>query len=283
MKKYFIRLRWFFNYVRNLYMLFSEKEVDSLRKNALIDLNMLEYKVYSQHGEDGIIYEIFKRIGVKGKTFFEFGAGSGSENNSIHLLMQGWRGWWIDGDKKFVDTYRKLYDTSIKSGELVVDSMFVGSKNINSIIERFGMPKEIDLLSIDVDGNDYYIWKALENTSPRVVVIEYNSSYPAHVRFLQKESDRGWDGSNFFGASLSVMNDLAKKKGYTLVACDLIGGNAFFVRNDLVGNKFEYAGDVEKLYQKPKYYLNYYAGHQSTINYGHEPTMGEWERLEHEK
>jgi len=276
MKKYFIRLQWFFNYVRNLYMFFSDKEIEELRKNASLDLNRLEYKIYSQHGEDGILYEIFKRIGTKSKTFFEFGAGNGTENNSIHLLMQGWRGWWIDGNSSFIDTYKKLYATSISSGELIVDSKIITSKNINTIVENFKMPKEIDLLSIDVDGNDYYIWKALDKISPRVVLIEYNSTYPAHVKFLQKESDKGWNGSNFFGASLTVISELAKEKGYTLVACELIGSNAFFVRNDLLGDHFQFAGNVEKLYQKPKYYLNYYAGHQPTHNYGHEPALGDW-------
>jgi hypothetical protein len=283
MKKYFLRLQWFFNYIRNLYTLFSEIEVEQLRKNATVDLNRLEYKVYSQHGEDGIIYEIFKRIGSKSKIFFEFGAGSGAENNTIHLLMQGWRGFWIDGNTSFVNTYKKLYKTSLEKKELIVDSKIITSKNINTIIDDLKIPKEIDLLSMDIDGNDYYVWKACTRISPRVVIIEYNSSYPAHVRFLQKESDRCWNGSNFFGSSLLVLSELAKEKGYTLVACDLIGGNAFFVRNDLLGNHFEYVGNIEKLYQKSKYYLNYYAGHPSTFNYGHIPVVGEWERFNYDK
>jgi hypothetical protein len=278
--KYYLRLQWFFNYSRNLWHLQSAEIINRLRENAVVPLNRFEHKIYSQHGEDGIIREIFNRIGTTSKTFFEFGAGSGSENNTIALLIDGWKGWWIDGGD-YVDVYRNLFKTSIAEEKLAVAKKMVTSKNINDIVKDLHIPNEIDLISIDVDGNDYYIWEALKATSPRVVVIEYNAAYPPGVHFLQKESDAMWNGSNFFGSSLHTQNELAKKKGYTLVCCDLIGGNAFFVRNDLVGDKFEHAGDVSKIWQSPKYYLYYYGGHMPYINYGHVPAMGEW--ISHEK
>lgn len=274
-RKYYTRLQWIFSYVRSTYQLLSAQEIEKLRSSAKNSLNRAEHKIYSQHGEDGIINEIFNRIGTTSKTFFEFGAGSGSENNTIALLISGWKGWWVDGGE-YVDVYKRLYADSIKEKKLSVGSYFISSKNINGIVSEMGIPKEIDLISIDIDGNDYYVWEALEVISPRVVVIEYNAAYLPGMHFLQDESESLWNGSNFFGASLHTLNGLAKKKGYTLVCCDLIGANAFFVRNDLVSDKFESAGDLNALWQKPKYYLHYFGGHMPTINYGTEPAMGKW-------
>lgn len=274
-QKYYLRLQWFFNYTRNMWHLESAKEIERLKKEAVNPLNRFEHKIYSQHGEDGIIREIFNRIGTTSKTFFEFGAGSGSENNTIVLLIDGWKGWWLDGGD-YVDVYKKLFAPSIEAGKLTVAQKFVTSKNINDIVKELDTPGEIDLMSIDIDGNDYYVWEALTATKPRVVVIEYNSAYPPGMHFLQDESTASWNGSNFFGSSLHTQNELAKKKGYTLVCCDLIGANAFFVRSDLVGDKFKYAGEVEKIWQSPKYYLYYYGGHMPYENYGHIPAMGTW-------
>ncbi len=278
--KYYLRLQWFFNYSRNMWHLESAKEIERLKREAVNPLNRFEHKIYSQHGEDGIIREIFHRIGTTSKTFFEFGAGSGSENNTIVLLLEGWHGWWIDGGE-YTAVYNKLFKTSIEHNMLVVAKKMVTSKNINDIVHELAIPHEIDLISIDIDGNDYYVWQALAATKPRVVVIEYNAAYPPGMHFLQDESVTMWDGSNFFGSSLHTLTELGKKKGYTLVCCDLIGGNAFFVRNDLVGDKFEFAGDESKIWQSPKYYLYYYGGHMPYVNYGHVPAMGKW--VPHEK
>jgi hypothetical protein len=273
--KYYLRLQWFFNYTRNMWHLESAREIERLKAEAINPLNRFEHKIYSQHGEDGILREIFNRIGAPSKTFFEFGAGSGSENNTIALLIDGWKGWWIDGGD-YIKTYEDLFQESIARGDLVVSKNIVTSQNINDIFTKLEVPKEIDFLSIDIDGNDYYVWKALTVTSPRVIVIEYNAAYPPGAMFLQKEQDAMWNGSNFFGASLSKLSALAQEKGYTLVCCELIGANAFFVRRDLLGDKFELAGDIAKIWQKPKYYLYYYGGHMPYVNYGHIPAMGEW-------
>lgn len=278
--KYYLRLQWFFNYTRNMWHLESAREIEKLKAEAANPLNKFEHKIYSQHGEDGIIREIFNRIGTTSKTFFEFGAGAGSENNTIVLLLQGWKGWWIDGGD-YVNVYTELFSTSVEKGDLVVAKDMVTSKNINGIVQDLKIPGDIDLISIDIDGNDYYVWRALEATKPRVVIIEYNAAYPPGMHFLQDESVTSWNGSNFYGTSLHTLNELAKEKGYTLVCCDLVGGNAFFVRTDLVADKFEFAGNIEKIWQKPKYYLYYYGGHLPTVNYGSIPAMGKW--VSHEK
>ena len=271
-QKYYISAVSFFNYVRSIWQLESSREIERLKSESVVPLNKFEHRIYSQHGEDGIIREIFNRIGMSSQTFFEFGAGAGSENNTIALLIDGWKGWWIDGGD-YIGVYRRLFKTSIEENNLVVSQRIITCQTINSVVRELGIPKEIDLISIDIDGNDYYVWQALEATSPRVVVIEYNASYPSDTHFLQDESVSRWSGSNFFGASLHTLNELAKKKGYTLVCCDLIGANAFFVRNDLVENKFEYAGDVTKIWQSPKYYLYYNGGH-APFEHGYIPTIG---------
>lgn len=275
-RKMYLKGKLFFtNYTFNMWQLQSAHEIDRLKLEAIVSLNKHEHKIYSQHGEDGIINEIFERIGTTTKTFFEFGAGSGSENNTIALLLQGWSGWWVDGGS-YVDVYRKLFAQSIEEKKLVVAKSMISSENINSLVEDLGIPKEIDLISIDIDGNDFYVWKSLTVTKPRVVIIEYNSGYLPSMHFLQSESISVWNGSNFFGASLYTLNELGKQKGYTLVCCDLTGGNAFFVRDDLVKDKFDHAGDIRKIWQKPRYYLYYHAGHMPTLNYGQTPVMGKW-------
>jgi hypothetical protein len=275
MKKYFLRLRWFFNYIRNIWFLLSAKEVERLQQTAEVPLNTFEHKIYSQHGEDGIIREIFSRLNIKNGTFFEFGAGAGSENNTIALLLSGWSGWWVDGGD-YIEVYKRLFATSVNDQSLVVAQNMITSSNIDQVMSELHVPKDLDLLSIDIDGNDYYVWKALSVVKPKVVIIEHNGAYPPDMHFLQKESEKPWDGSNFFGASLFTMNELAKQKGYTLVCVDLIGVNAFFVRDDLIQGKFEFAGNIAKLWQKPKYYLNYYAGHLPMVQYGDIPAFGEW-------
>src|SRR5690242_500356 len=111
--KYYLSLIWFFNYARNIWHLESSREIEKLKNAAVVPLNKFEHKIYSQHGEDGIIREIFNRIGSTSNTFFEFGAGAGSESNTIALLVDGWSGWWIDGGD-YVGVYRKLFSTSIE-------------------------------------------------------------------------------------------------------------------------------------------------------------------------
>ncbi|MDP8216701.1 MAG: hypothetical protein P9L98_05235 [Candidatus Kaelpia imicola] len=109
------------------------------------------------------------------------------------------------------------------------------------------------MLSIDIDFNDYWIWKAIRGYSPRVVVIEYNSSIPpAESKTIEYDQNAHWDGTNYFGASLLALTKLSKSKGYTLVACDKKGTNAFFVKTDLIKNNFK-VKEVKKIYNPPKY------------------------------
>jgi hypothetical protein len=219
------------------------------------------YKAFSESDEDGLIAEIFRRIGVESRTFFEFGVGDGLANNTLNLLLGGWSGYWIDGSATFVKLIEERLARFISTGQLRVLNDFITVKSINKQIAQLGIPKSIDLLSIDIDGNDYWIWEAIEAVSPRVVVIEYNATLrPPHRLVMEYKEDNWWNGTNYFGASLCALEALGRKKGYSLVCCNYTGVNAFFVRNDLVEDRFFRPFTAETHYE-PARYLKLKAGH----------------------
>jgi len=236
-------------------------------------LNRCECKVYSQNGEDGIIEEIFNRIGVTNQYFVEFGAGDGLQNNTAYLLAKGWSGHWIESDRANGDNIRRTYGFMIEGGHLKVDQKSVTAENIETLFESANVPEEFDILSIDIDGNDYWVWKAIEQFHPRTIVIEYNAHYLPSVRWVQKyDVNRVWDGTSYFGASLKSLELLGADKGYKLVGCDFAGVNAFFVRQDLVENKFFEPFTAECHYERPRYYLSSRTG-------GHPRNFGEFLRV----
>ncbi len=222
-----------------------------------------EHKGFSQHGEDGIIEEIFHRIGTTSRFFVEFGCGKhGTENNSLLLLLKGWQGIWMECNAVHVKRIKDKFRSLVENKKLAVCPAFVTSENVNEIFTDLNVPKEFDLLSIDIDGNDYWVWQALGEFSPRLVVIEYNAIFPASMKWVMKEDKSyRWDGSSHFGASLKSMELLGAQKGYKLVGCDFCGVNAFFVRQDLVGDHFLTPFTSENHYEPPRYFLERQAGH----------------------
>lgn len=226
------------------------------RKSPLLPV-LFGHKAYSQNEEDGIIAEIFDRIGVLHRRFFEIGAGNGMENNTLFWLKQGWTGAWFDGGEGNAQFIERYFSMPIEEQKLYFRREMITVENINQIVAAtpfFG--DEVDLLSIDIDGNDYYVFDSLNVLRARLVVIEYNARFPAPIRWRQPyAADYVWDGSDWFGASLQSMCDLFRKKGYTLVACNVTGSNAFFVRDDLLDEKFPLAGDAKSLFQPPRYLM----------------------------
>jgi len=196
---------------------------------------------YSQNGEDGILEAIFSRIGVTNRFCVEFGVENGRECNSRYLIeRKGWQGLRMDGGE-----HAEVVGT--------VHREFITAENIVALFRKYGVPQEFDLLSIDIDGNDYWVWRAIEGYSPRAVIIEYNSSIrPEESRTVPYQPDFQWDGTNYFGASLLALAKLGRSKGYTLVGCDSQGANAFFVRDDLVAGRFV-VRSVAQLYAAPRY------------------------------
>jgi hypothetical protein len=224
-------------------------------------LNRFEFQVFSQNGEDGILHEIFDRVGVTTRSFVEIGVGE-RENNSAFLLLQGWRGSWIDSDAQTITAINRHYRKPISQGRLKTACAKVTADNVQSILTDLGVSREIDLLSIDVDRNTYWIWEALQEPVARVVVVEYNATLAPWIDWkVDYEALRGWNGTSYFGASLKAYEILGRRLGYRLVGCDLHGVNAFFVRDDVCVGKFAGPHDAEFHYEPPRYFLIHTPGH----------------------
>lgn len=245
------------------------------------DINLHEKKIYSQNGEDGIIEFIFSKIGTTNKFSVEFGVGDGFECNTVYLLeKKGWKGLMMDygadqqiqwenvmkkawsnrklglvsGLQRDLRFLKKILKRSGRSAHFRRDvkTEKVTAENIQQLFQKYNVPKNFDLLSIDIDYNDYWVWKAITDYSPRVVIIEYNSSIPpTESRVVPYDANASWDGTNYFGASLLALRNLGLSKGYTLIGCDSMGVNSFFCKSELVdGMKIN---DIDQLYRPPKY------------------------------
>lgn len=221
------------------------------------------YKMYSKNEEDGLIREIFNRIGATSKTFVEIGVEAGLENNTLALLFEGWRGLWIEGSPEHVRTMQAGFQKTIAEGRLSVAQAFITRGNINQMIGAH-FSGEIDLLSIDIDGNDYHVFDAITVVSPRVLVIEYNGKFRPPVMYCMAYDEKyQWDGTDNFGASLKFLEVNLKEKGYVLVGCNLTGGNAFFVKEALAADRFLPPYTAENHYEPARYELSAHAvGHR---------------------
>jgi glycosyltransferase involved in cell wall biosynthesis len=200
-------------------------------------LTAAELRVFSQNGEDGVLAEILRRIGAPGRYFIEFGVETGREGNCVYLAdVAGWRGLFLEPDER---CYAELASKYRAQSAVTTLNEAVTPANAEQLFDQVGAPRELDVLSIDVDGQDYWIWEAISSYRPRVLVIEYNSALDPRRALVQpNEPDRTWDGTDYFGASLGALRRLGETKGYRLVHTDLSGVNAFFVRDDLTGAAF---------------------------------------------
>jgi hypothetical protein len=211
-------------------------EARQLLETPAADLHGAEFKVFSQWGEDGILQHIFRRVAAPKKIFVEFGVENYLESNTRFLLVNdNWSGLVIDGSSENV--------TSIKADDiywrynLKAETAFITRDNINDLIRRNGIHGDIGLLSIDIDGNDYWVWEAIDCIQPRVVVAEYNyrfgSKRAVTVPYAADFERSAAHHSNiYFGASLAALCLLGKRKGYAFVGCNKAGNNAFFLRNE---------------------------------------------------
>ncbi|MEL6223178.1 MAG: hypothetical protein AAFR31_11115 [Cyanobacteria bacterium J06627_8] len=194
------------------------------------------YKVFSQADEDGILDEIFKRIGITNKVFVEFGVEIGEENNTRYLLEQGWTGLWIESLPAYAAEIRRRRRQDIIDGRLKFIEAKVTVENINELIASAGIYGEIDLLSIDIDSNDYPVYEAISVIRPRVLCIEHNPEYPPPQHYVMPYNpDYRWDYKDgSYGASIKSLEELAERKGMVLVGCGLYSPNGFYIRRDLV-------------------------------------------------
>jgi hypothetical protein len=203
-----------------------------------------EFSAYSQGGEDGILLHLFTRIGASSFRFLEFGCGNGAECNSANLALGfGWGGLLLDADIVNIEKARRFFAAKLGPGteRVIIQREMVTPTNINPLISQaLARSFELDLLSIDVDGNDYWIWEAVEGSVARVVVVEYNATFGPD-RAVTVEFDEAFDrnakheSGYYHGASLEALRRLGVARGYQLVGCDSGGVNAFFVRADCAG------------------------------------------------
>jgi hypothetical protein len=211
------------------------------KSHHVFGLDEVEFRNYSQNGEDGILWYIFSLLGTVNKRCVEICAGDGIECNSANLIINhGWTGLLFDGDEGHIKKGREYYgkhpDTFIYPPKLV--QVWITVENVNQIITSNGFNGEIDLLSLDLDGVDYWIWNAIEAISPRVVVAETQAIWGCEssvtVPYRPDFKTECFNGFGIYsGASLPAFVKLGKKKGYRLVGCQRYGFNAFFVRDDV--------------------------------------------------
>jgi cell fate (sporulation/competence/biofilm development) regulator YlbF (YheA/YmcA/DUF963 family) len=196
------------------------------------DLRAYERRVHSPNGEDGIIQEILHRIGVEARYFVECGVKSGTQSNCARLVVQeNWTGLFVESEPAKFQELTECYHSSW--GVRCLDAT-VSSRNIEHLLAENGVPFSLDVLAINIEGNDYWVWNALNRWRPRLIVIGYNSYYPPSKKWVMQENlDHKWDGTSHYGASLASLTALGRKKSYTLVTTDSNGKTAFFVRDDL--------------------------------------------------
>ncbi|MGI9059866.1 MAG: hypothetical protein ACR2H5_14955 [Ktedonobacteraceae bacterium] len=222
----------------------------------------VEFRAYSQFGEDGILLYIFSVLGITDKKCVEICGGGGIDNTANLIVNHGWNGLFFDGNEKNIRKGQQFYarcaDTKYWPPKLV--HAWVTAENVNSLLEENGYVGEIDLLSLDMDGVDYWVWKAIDRINPRVVVLEYNNVWgpdeavtvPYKPNFIVESKNvsvlrhQGRRVVNafaekrmadrlevYYGASLAAFVKLGKQKGYRLVGCERYGFNAFFVRSGI--------------------------------------------------
>lgn len=200
----------------------------------------VEFSVFSQNGEDGILLDLLRRIGPHEKTFVEIGVENGRECNTAMLgFVLNWNGLMLEAEAHHVDEARRFasYMLRGKTNRVDIRQAVVTVENVNALIEAAGFEGDLGLLSIDVDGMDYWLWKAVQVVRPAVVAVEYNASFGAERSITvpykehfdsRREHASGW----YHGASLAALEKLGRERGYVLAATDSCGVNAFFARDD---------------------------------------------------
>jgi len=212
-------------------------------------------RVFSQADEDGLTLEIIKRLGISKGTFAELGVGTGVENNSLVLLSKGWKGFWIGVENL-------AFDPS-NSNRLFFIRDWVTRLNVYELfkkgLEYFSI-KDVDVLSIDFDGNDLIFCEKLLSCGcrPKLLIVEYNSKFPPPIRFSVKYDDKHeWLRDDYQGSSIQSYVDMLSKYGYSIVCCNAATGvNAFFVKTEDIGKFPEVPNDINDVYSDPFHLLH---------------------------
>lgn len=222
---------------------------------SLDQINDAEFRVFSQWGEDGIINYLVHHVPIKNKVFIEFGVENYLQSNTRFLLSNdNWSGLVMDGNSEDIAYLKK--DPIYWAHNLKAECKFITKDNIESVLEKNAIKNDVGILSIDIDGNDYWIWEAINCVSPRIVICEYNSLFGPRAKVTTPYRDdfireKMHHSGVVYGASISALDNLANKKGYKLVASNKAGNNVFFVRDDLLENIRTLS--PEEAYQKAQF------------------------------
>ena len=207
------------------------------KKENISSLDEVEFQVFSQRGEDGIIQYLISKIEIPNKIFIEFGVETYTESNTRFLLINNnWSGLVLDGSIRNINFIKN--DFIYWKYDIVAKQTFITKENINKLISDYTKTKDIGLLSVDIDGNDYWIWDEINVINPRIVICEYNSAFgdtnkitiPYKSDFVRSKEHYS---ELYFGASLAAFCHLAEQKGYDFIGTTSAGVNAYFVRKDI--------------------------------------------------
>jgi len=207
------------------------------QKNAT-KLSDYEWKIFSQWGEDGIIDFLVSEVSIVNKTFIEFGVENFSESNCRYLLMKSdWNGFVIDSSQKNIKKLKNSY--YFWKYDLQALVAFIDINNINELLIKSGFERDLGILSIDIDGNDYHILNKIDCFDPRIIICEFNPLFgndrkitvPYDPKFYRT---RKHYSNLYWGASINALRSLLTKQDYTLVGTGMQGGNAYFIKNSLM-------------------------------------------------
>ena len=226
--------------LERLQLAIGHLEAGRLRAAEPATLNDAEFRVFSQFGEDGVIQYLVQRVPIEHDVFIEFGVGDYRESNTRFLLINNnWRGLILDAGSDHIDFVRS---NSIGwRNTIEARSAFITRENINDLLTDAGMAGDIGLLSIDIDGNDYWVLDAIEVVTPRILIVEYNSTFGPDAAVSvpydpEFDRTRAHHSNLYWGASLAALCLAAGRKNLALIGSNTAGNNAFFVRRDVLGD-----------------------------------------------
>lgn len=242
--------------VEALKLLAGRVLVNQMKQHGIYDsIQEAEFRVFSQFGDDGIIQYLIHHVKPEPQTFIEFGTQNYRESNTRFLLMNNnWKGLIVEGDARCIEFVKQ--DPIYWRYDLTAVNRFIDKDNINQIFTEHGFRGEIGLLSIDIDGNDYWVWESIDSVNPAIVIVEYNSVF-GRDRAITVPYDAGFHRTRahysnlFWGCSLKALCLLAAKKGYVFVGTNSNGNNAHFVRRDQMANLR--AIDISRGYTESKF------------------------------
>lgn len=208
-------------------------------RGEFLPLGEVEFRNYSQNGEDGILLYLLSVAGHGGRRAVEICAGNGIEANASNLVLHhDWNALLLDGDAELIEEGRLFYGSHPETHRVgpTLAAEWITRDNVNDLLQRHGYADDIDLLSLDMDGMDYWILEAI-TLRPRIVVLEYNNRVPADksvtVPYSESFATDAWSGDGFFGAGLAAFDRLLTARGYELLGANRHNTNAFYVRSDV--------------------------------------------------